>query len=1141
MPIRPVRVPVVLGLLAFFAFQARAQPIPIPDPTPTFRPEPYEALTDTKFDVANFNPEPMTGIALDSEGRAWMINPYGSTLLRYTNIQPTPDILEPTGNNPVSLAVWEPGEPTDRKILVVCVGTHGVFLHNGVTGVTEDFLLLDSEPGDIVIDPDHDWAFISCRGSNTVVQVDLNGFTILERFAIPGGQRPGPLYLDRGAPENENDHRVYVAATVTGNNSVFLLGAPGSIAGSVIDLDGNPGGELPDEDLFRIDPFAKLVDPVVRGLGSLIFDIDRNPADGALWVLSSESNNKDLTLATEPKVRGQVVVNQLKVVPGVGNGTTLVQAPDGIDLDDFNPGLPGAQYDPSRSVNQARTMDFLDQPDGEGRLGFIASPLSDVIVITDVHGDRVSELQLPAKSQCYSVKIYDPADGILFALCLGNMTFEVFFWRTQSTPVASLPLGFDPTKDQVKRGRDVFLNGKHSEDGRSSCQSCHPGGGSDLLGWSIAGEPDDFKDVMVTQSLLSIFDTFPHHWRGERDLLDFKKAFRGLLGADDVASGSLTVEPTDDEMADFVVFMQSLQAPANPLQSPRRRLEDNRTSKPAPNGMRGSAVNGQRVFRDVQNFNNKTCVACHSFESGSNGNMFAEVVSQAPRAVNVEVAHLRMLHQKGLATLSVDLGGGNIQKVNENGFGVLHDGREPSVFDFIFNGFLQLTPQQRVDTFNFVQQFDNGGSPAMHYGIHFDSSSPNSTRNRINNILLKGADKEWNDVVAFGQFDRNAGGGLEPMRWWYDPSAVPDPGFISEDPSVGALTWDDMKTETEAGRASNVFLGLPPKNGRRFGIDFDNDGLINGQEALLLTLPWDPDSDDDGWPDGYEFDHGDSPTTGQTISSDDDDPVLLSSTLDFESARVAKYHVTFDEDVKYVVNYSVTDGLTVVNRTFERDYYSRQDTFVLTHSEPSSGFPNTPLLSYDATITYTDRNDNVTGPEALPSFNPERTQDDIFAPIFVHVSSMEWEREDRVGGVLDGQIKIKINSALEGPTFLPAADFMVFCIVSIHDSAANVFNQSNTFTTPHQTGFSLAPGGIPTPYTATPGPFIVSDLTDANGETVINFQQSGLLAGQIVKVSVMGTLTEAQGQPPNTFNGNDIRRLQPLTLGRAAEIVSPVP
>ena len=86
------------------------------------------------------------------------------------------------------------------------------------------------------------------------------------------------------------------------------------------------------------------------------------------------------------------------------------------------------------------------------------------------------------------------------------------------------------------------------------------------------------------QSLLGIADTYPHHWRGERDLGDFQGAFGGLLGA------SVAERPNADEMDDLIAFFQSLQAPANPLQNPRRVLDDARRNRFASSVETGDAA-----------------------------------------------------------------------------------------------------------------------------------------------------------------------------------------------------------------------------------------------------------------------------------------------------------------------------------------------------------------------------------------------------------------------------------------------------------------------------------------------------------------------------------------------------------------------
>ena len=538
----------------------------------------YDALTDNRFEVANFLPEPSSGLAFDSAGRVYAVNPYASTVVRYSAITPAPELTLQTGLNPVSVAVWEPSG-ADARVLVVCNGTHALFVHDPISGRPLAVLRLDAEPLDLVIDRDRDHAFVSCQGENTVLEVSLASLSIVQRYEIPGGQRPGPLYLDLGPSSDPDDDRVYVAATQTGNNSI-AAGPGGKAAGVVIDLDGNSGGELPDEDVFCIDPSAHTVTAVVRGAGSLIFDLERNRSTPGsdLWILSTDSNNKDASIDTEAKLRGKLGINQLVAVPAV-DGTSLSEAPDGIDVDDTDPDLDGGQYDAARSVNQARTMAILGPASPAPGFAFVASPMTDVIAIFDPQGDRVAaDLALPSRAQCYDLELSPLNEQVLVALCLGTMSIEVYVWTGGAVPVGSLPLGLDPTPDQIRRGRNVFLDGQRSSDARFTCATCHPRGGTDQLGWMLRGHPCDEKDVMVTQSLLSIADSFPHHWRGERDLEDFRKAFPGLLG--DPSVPAMTDPASDAIVADFVAFVQSLQAPANPREDPRRLLNDERTPEP---------------------------------------------------------------------------------------------------------------------------------------------------------------------------------------------------------------------------------------------------------------------------------------------------------------------------------------------------------------------------------------------------------------------------------------------------------------------------------------------------------------------------------------------------------------------------------
>lgn len=112
---------------------------------------PYPDLTDHPAEVPNFLPEPFTGMVVDSTGRLYAVNPYGNLVVAALGSGGAARMEIHTGLNPVSLALVEDRPQVgDRKLLVVCAGTHGLFVHDAVTGLVEGYRELDSEPADIV-------------------------------------------------------------------------------------------------------------------------------------------------------------------------------------------------------------------------------------------------------------------------------------------------------------------------------------------------------------------------------------------------------------------------------------------------------------------------------------------------------------------------------------------------------------------------------------------------------------------------------------------------------------------------------------------------------------------------------------------------------------------------------------------------------------------------------------------------------------------------------------------------------------------------------------------------------------------------------------------------------------------------------
>lgn len=1099
---------------------------------------PYRRLTEDLVEVTNFHPEPFAGIAIDADGGVLAVNPYNDTFVRYASpTAGTMDLRVQTGHNPISIGVWNPGpELEDRRFVVVCTGSHAAFLH-GPDGRVLGAVKLDSEPADLEIDPETDQAYVSCRGSNTVQRIDLASFQVAATYAIPCGQRPGPLYLDRGDPGVPGDNRVYVCPVVTGNNSIFI-GNPSLTVGTVVDVDG-AAIELPDEDLFRIDPnqpAATAVTPVLREAGSLLFDVGRNPVTGEVWIVSTDSNNKS-SLDTEPLIKGKIAINQLVRAAGVTSSSALFDAATFLDLDAVNP--VGNPYDAARSLNQVRTIAFA--PDGEAWVG---GPMSDVIARLDSSGARLQEVTLPRRAQCYALKAWDPDPNVVLALCLGTMTVEVLT-EGSSTLGTPLPIGNDPTPPKVRRGRDIVLDGQISADGRFTCFTCHEGGRADQLGWSIANDPTDTKDVMVTQSLLSIEDTFPHHWRGERDLDGFRGAFVGLLGADPAD------EPTIEDMSDVNELFRSLKAPANPAEALLRRVDDRKVTGIVEQGLTGSAVDGQDAFFEVANFNGNTCAECHTPETGSNGNMFFEVASAIPRAQELEVAHLRQLQHKGLDTVILSSG----QEVNENGFGATHNGVNASVLRFIMDNFPAITdPQVLLNIFEFTNQFDVGLPPGAHHVAWYRQGSSARTEFEIQNVLIGGAESGWLDVVAFGRFD--PGTGPVEVRWLYDPATDL---FDSDSAAVGSKSWGDLKIATQAGHAENAFLGVPLGNGFRIAFDPDFDDLATADELIAGSDPWNPNTDGDRWIDGYEVANGKDPTVPQVPSGDTVFPDVASAHVEFVSARVAKWQITFTEDVRYLVEYGYIGGPTL---TYEREDFVRADTFVLTHSVPSTPILTpTPQLNkpdpdgnvvFRAFITMTDRSGKVTGPQILQeNFTPLAAQAQLGIPgAFAHVSSMTATIDTLGANFLTATVTMEpdlhwtLPDGSGVPQAVDADGQVMFCTIDVEDPVTGLFQRSTTFTTTPAlpTGFSIAAplpppaGGFgpPVPYLLIPGPYVVCN-PNSGGQAQFTFTQTGLVPGQRIRVAVQGILLPVDlGQ--QVYNASSLFNLQPLDLETNHEV-----
>jgi len=930
-------------------------------------------FTDTRRPVANFNVETIRGMAVDPAlPRLWAINSHNSTLMAYDAPFPPaasgamqPTLRFRTIQNPSAFQLWN--DPNGNPFaIVVGGGTHGVVKQNRNSGVIEDFLELPSEPMDIVIDTQRNHAFVSCAGAfdepagpglnpvsgGVVVEFDLVTFAIAganNGMHFIDGTRPTFLDIEMG-PGIE-DNFVYVTPFLSGNRSTykFLAQNPGDATSDVTT-------GLPDEDLFMIKETGG-IGSLVSGAGTLLTAHGRNPTTGKYWILGVDSKN---TLAhTEPLLRGRFAQNQLAISDLSGAAPTIVS------LDGTNAPLPPLRlsnptpFSPNKPASFPFGMAFL--PASLGGFAFVVSSTGDTIRILSSSGADVRNIELPEGSIPRGVMI-SPANDLLFVYAWGlGQIFEydlgpLFLTTTPNAdPLSVFDLGEDPQPAAVKRGREIWYDADRSNDAFASvpakvtCNTCHPRGATDMLGWDLTDTPIDRKDLMVTQSLLGIEDTFPYHWRGERALIDFNPAFSALLGA----SANLTTPEFDD----FQAFVFSLQGAANPRQDLDRLADSSRTPVwseiNTPFGLvktQGDAKVGETLFHNdtgsLFGFNPVSCADCHGGETGTNGLITTDVQSVLPTEAHLDVAHLRQMAHKFFQRKWNIAGLGQRPR---NGFGFSQDGNENDITDFLGPIFFpvpqnptlqdfQVHIQKRADAASFVAQFDEGIAPRAHHGFLFDPN--HATLTELQTMIGKANSGEI-DLVTVGNFTNPA---QTQFGLWFD--TVGKRFHTAEVGHPNDISFDEIQLDAarQAGSVRLLVMGVPPGNGFRFAVDHDNDGLSNTAEILAGTQRFISDSDGDGFLDGYEagvpgLDPLVQNTMQQAMAADMQPPSILSASLEFTNGRVSKHHVQFSEPVTYDVQVErevSPNQFAPFGPVQHHAALRSQDTLVAQHLRPST-------------------------------------------------------------------------------------------------------------------------------------------------------------------------------------------------------------
>lgn len=632
--------------------------------------------------------------------------------------------------------------------------------------------------------------------------------------------------------------------------------------------------ELPDRDIVAIDAVGLAVLPIAtRGVGTNLFDIERNPFTGELWVSGTDARNR---LRFEPRLRGVAVKNQLAIVPP----SRAVR-----DVIELAPPLT------DRELAQPTVIAFLDATGV--RRAYVAAQLSSAVAVLDaVSGAPLGAIDtgfLPAGI------VTDDEHSLVFVHCRGDQTVRVYEARRDHREATRIRLSYDPQPRSVSLGRRHLYEARPDAghgNGRMACATCHVFGHADGIAWDLgdpAGSLSNYypdiltgigsypgqlvvapstamvhplKGPMVTQSLRGLMgreqkDDLTLHWRGERRTIHtFDAAFRSLLGGTGIARR---------EVQEFASFVRSLRYAPNPYQ-PKDRVYVGEAAA-------GAAVYGMTPTFQGKAYNHpggEACIDCHNGDFfGADDFTGSRPVASAGSFNQVfQTAQLRMLYEKDFRDLA--------------GFGALHDGAVDGVRGFmdfhVPNGgpatFSQLTDADKDAISAFTHAWDHGIAPLVGAQFTWQPAQLTAGDAFLDLAEAQARPPQANVDLILKGFRLAPDGTLLRRGAWYrqDPGSG-NWGYLFD--TGDFVDRAVVKAVVGLGVAVFTFTAVPPGTGERLGIDRDEDGLYDFQETLRGTDPAQPDSDGDGYLDGTEVALGADPLLADATLPDALAPQIL--------------------------------------------------------------------------------------------------------------------------------------------------------------------------------------------------------------------------------------------------------------------------
>jgi DNA-binding beta-propeller fold protein YncE len=649
---------------------------------------------------------------------------------------------------------------------------------------------------------------------------------------------------------------------------------------------------LPDRDVFAIDANANpphaIAGPagVYSHVGTTLFNMTVNPANGKVYVSNLESNNMQRfeganlfaggVTQPSPSVRGKIAFSRITVLDGAGS----------VSPRHLNKHI---DYSACCALNPVENATSVAFPIGmeitsNGQTLYVAAVGSSKVAIYNT-AQLENDTFVPSIANQITVSgggptglALDEAANRLYVLTRFDNSIKII--NTQSKAEIGQASMFNPEPARIVNGRrflyDASLSSSH---GDSACFSCHIFGDTDHLAWNL-GDPDHadaldpnvkqnfsprygfnaMKGVMATQSLRGMDNMGPMHWRGDRtggyaepnaqpnsgafnEVLAFKAfnvAFPGLLGR--------ASQISDADMTSFTNFILEVMYPPNPI----RKLDNSLT----PLQQEGSNLFfGRDTFFDP--FGPAlNCNSCHTIDRNVNAGLVPRPGFFGSNTLTTEVAgpitlknpHLRNLYQKvgkfGMPEGPIFLPGpgfGDQQGEQVRGFGFTHDGGTDTIFHFLFaSNFGTGEVQPGIPPLI-------GGPIANPQGIKLDASGQHE-RAALEAFVFA-MDSNFAPIVGQQVTLTGSNGAAAGARiaMFLARAAADECEVIAFNSKTGEgyLYSGGVFLRDKAGNSSlsasqlrglaaedaNItYLCVPKGNGRRLALDRDLNGVLNGDQ-----------------------------------------------------------------------------------------------------------------------------------------------------------------------------------------------------------------------------------------------------------------------------------------------------------------------